>query len=157
MVKKKQMEKFVSIQYFLVQFIYILFLSSIMVSGSYYILKGKKLVSFIEDIFALSLIFGLILFGFFMSFIFPRKYPEEFEEYYRKPVKTTPEGKKSMTTLKRILIAFTLLISFFVFDLFYTIYTSGFREINSIYMPTLVLSTFFLGIIGLYFIHLLEK
>jgi hypothetical protein len=156
MIKKKNAEKIISYQYLMVQLFFTFLLVSILMSSTYHITTGKEFTSRWDDILTFSIGISVILFGLFMSFIFPRKYSREFEEYYRKPLRENPDVKKAIGTLKKVMLLLLIIMSPWTILFIYDLLLYGLRLEDLDIVGILSIFYILLGL-GVYFIHLLEK
>lgn len=125
-------------------FLYLIFITT------YSIITGNKLYDIRYNIAAIVTLVGLVLF-IYLSILFPRKHPVEFQKYKRHAQKNLDlkKGKIGLTII--FIIGFLLLLTTISFW-----YKFGpdieLTEILLISVGGLIISGF-----GLYFIHLLEK
>jgi hypothetical protein len=116
----------------------------------YSILTGDKLYDIRANIAIISSLIGLVLF-IYLAIVFPRKYPEEFLKYKRHAQENLDlrRGKIAL-----IVIGTTggLLLLLFIF-LFYQFGI----ESGDLLVFMICLASFSISILGLYFIHILEK
>lgn len=157
MVREESMEKFIGYQRLAVWFVFTLLMLSIIFSGLYPKITGREFTSQLDDILTFSIVGTGTLFIFFMTFVFPRKYPEEFEEYYRKPIREKPEVKKAMKTLLFVLVFFWIMIAFMTIFFIYMVLDSGFVPEEDLKMGILAALLNILALLGCFFIYIVMK
>lgn len=100
-------------------------------------------------IILIGLLLGVVIFVF-IAVIFPWRYPGEFRKYKR----YTQKNLANITKTKRIIIIMVIvLLPIFIFSFFQFGIESG----KDLLIFIVVSGGFIIAILGLYFIHLLEK
>jgi heme/copper-type cytochrome/quinol oxidase subunit 2 len=155
-IKKKTMEKFVSWQYLMTYFLFVFLMVSIIFSSSYHIITGEEFTHRWDNILTFSIGITVVVFGLFITFIFPRKYPEEFEEYYRKPIRENPEVKKAIGTLKKVILLLLFIMSPWALLFIYDSLQYGLKPEDLDIVGILGIFYVIMGL-AIYFMRLLEK
>ncbi len=149
-MKKRQMEKFIKAQYFLAIFLFLTYFFLIIGQGIFNIYNVEYSI---EDIVVPVIMIGTTVFFFFMSIVFPRLYPTQWEEYYRKPMRENPKVRHGVKVMLALFIVFVLMGAILNFILLYPIYTTGFNpnRDNEYGIFVFFMDVFFLSATSLFF------